>query len=98
MLKEIAKGESSNPYTPNTCEHAVYHTIAYRFTLRDYIKISNVAQHCVWKRLKDGKQKPYSKKTIGQALINLMNDGYLKFESKTTANEHLYIQKCQVKE
>lgn len=98
MLKEISKGDHHNPYTPNTCEHAVYHTIAYRLTLRDYIKISSVANRCLWKYLKDGKNKPYSKKTIGAALINLMNDGYLKFDSKTTANEHLYIQKGQVKE
>lgn len=98
MLKEIKKGENNNPYTPNTCENAVYHTIAYGFTLHDYIKISSVAQHCVWKQLKDGKYKPYSKKTIGQSLINLMNDGYLKFDSKTAVGEHLYIQKGQVKE
>lgn len=88
MLKEIKMRE--NPYNKGTCEYWVYHTIACLFFAHDYIKISSVKTRC-------DKWKVYSKKTIGQALINLMNDGYLKFDSKTGAGEHLYIQAGQVK-
>lgn len=87
MLKEIKMLE--NPYNRNTCDYWVFHTIACLFTARDYIKISSVQSRCKWKL--------YSKKTIGASLINLMNDGYLKFDSKTCTGEHLYIQKNQVK-
>ena len=88
-LKEIKKGSDNNPYKIGTCDFWVYHTLAHCFTLHDYIKAASVKSRCVW--------KVYSKSTVSNALLVLEKDGYLKFDSKTGAGEHLYIKHGQVK-
>lgn len=40
----------------------------------------------------------YSEKYIGEAMRKLERDGYLKYESMNSNNEHIYLRKGQVKE
>ena len=77
-----------NPYKIGTCAFWVYYTVA-KMALEHTIKIDSVHSRM---------PVYYEKKTIGQALLKMEKDGYLKTESLNAIGEKIYIKKGQVKE
>lgn len=91
MLKEI--NYLYNPYKIGTCAFWVFQTVA-KMPIEHTIKIDSVHTKM---------PVHYEKKTIGQALLKMESDGYLKTDSQNSitglngVGEKIYIKHGQVK-